>query len=71
MLLSMVEIIAKGMVWVSPVKLPANIMVAPNSDKARAHAKPNPVTIAGDAKGNVIRKKVLHGEIPNVCATSS
>ena len=62
----MADIIASGMVWVSPVRLPANIMVAPNSDKARAHARANPVTIAGDANGNVIRKKVIVGETPNV-----
>ena len=70
-LVSMADMMANGMVWVSPVRFPANIMVAPNSDKALAHARPRPVTMAGAASGNVIRKKVRQGETPKVCATSS
>ena len=70
-LVSMADIIASGMVWVSPVRFPANIMVAPNSESALAQANPSPVNIAGAANGKVIRKKVRQGETPRVWATSS
>ena len=68
---SIAVIIAKGMVWVSPIRFPANIRVAPNSDKARAQARPNPVITEGPASGNVVRQKVAHGDTPRVCETSS
>ena len=70
-LVSMADIMARGMVWVSPVRFPANIMVAPNSESALAQARPNPVYMAGAARGSVIRKKVRHGETPSVWAMSS
>ena len=57
--------------WVSPVRFPANIMVAPNSESARAQARPSPVSMAGLANGSVTLKKVRHGETPKVWAMSS
>ena len=39
---SIAVMIARGMVCVSPNRLPANIIVAPNSDSARAHDNPSP-----------------------------
>ena len=40
---------ASGMVCVTPGKLPANVMVAPNSPSARAHESTAPATRAGRA----------------------
>ena len=71
MLVSIAVIIAKGIVCVSPIKFPANIIVAPNSESARAQASPSPVIIAGAASGSVTRRKVAAGDIPKVCETSS
>ena len=65
-LLSIVVIIANGSVWVLPVKFQANIIVAPNSDNALAHANIKPVKIGVRAKGKVMSQKVFQGDIPNV-----
>ena len=69
-LLSIVVMIARGSVWVFPIKFPANIIVAPNSDKALAHANIKPVKIGVRAKGNVMSQNVFQGDIPKVCETS-
>ena len=69
--LSMVVNIANGIVWVLPVKFPANIIVAPNSEIALAQANAKPDSIDGLANGRVNFQKVFQGEIPNVCDTSS
>ena len=46
--------IAKGIVWVSPVKFPANTKVAPNSEMARAQPKAAPLIIDFQARGKFI-----------------
>ena len=40
------------MVWVRPWMLPANMMVAPNSPSARAHARAAPAINAGAVLNN-------------------
>ena len=70
-LLSIAVMIAKGIVWVLPVRLPANMMVAPNSDKARAQARAIPDSRDGMASGRDSRQKVHQGEIPRVWDASS
>ena len=67
----MAVMIARGMVWVSPMRFPANMMVAPNSERARAQARAMPVTMDGPASGRVSRQKVSQGDTPRVCDTSS
>ena len=62
---------AKGMVWVRPVRLPANIIVAPNSEMARAHANASPPRIDGAAKGIVTRQNVAQGDTPKLWEMSS
>ena len=47
------------------------MMVAPNSDIARAHASAIPVASDGQAIGTVKRQNVPHGDTPSVCDTSS
>ena len=69
--LSMVVSIANGIVCVLPVKFPANMIVAPNSEIALAQANAKPDSIDGLANGMVNFQKVFQGEIPNVCDTSS
>ena len=59
------------MVWVRPGRLPANMMVAPNSEMARAQARASPPRMDGPASGRVSRQKVAQGETPRVCETSS
>ena len=48
---------ASGMVWVRPGKLPANVIVAPNSPSARAHASTAPAIRPGRMAGSVTRRK--------------
>ena len=47
---------ASGIVCVVPGKLPANVIVAPNSPSARAHASTAPATSAGRIAGSVTRR---------------
>jgi hypothetical protein len=70
-LLSIAVMMANGMVCVLPVKFPANIMVAPNSENALAQASPRPARIDGAAKGSVNLKNDLKGDMPRVCDISS
>ena len=63
--------IARGIVCVRPVKFPANMIVAPNSETARAHARAAPPTSAGQDHGSGSRQNVPHGATPNVRGTSS
>ena len=51
---SIVEIIANGIAWVSPVRLPANTKVAPNSEIARAQPNAAPLIIDFQASGKLI-----------------
>ena len=62
---------ARGIVCVLPVRLPAKIMVAPNSEIARAQAKASPATMDGPASGAVSRKNVAQGAEPRVWEISS
>ena len=63
---SMASRIASGMVWVRPATLPANMMVAPNSPKARAQAMTAPPASEGRASGTVMRRNVRQGRAPRV-----
>ncbi len=47
---------ASGIVCVVPGKLPANVIVAPNSPSARAHASTAPAISAGRIAGSVTRR---------------
>src|SRR5450432_4842653 len=49
---------AIGIVCVVPGKLPANVIVAPNSPRARAQDRPIPDNNAGRIKGSTTRRKV-------------
>ena len=50
---------ASGMVCVRPWMLPANVIVAPNSPSARAHASAAPATSDGARNGSVTRRNVV------------
>ncbi|GAA3223590.1 hypothetical protein GCM10020256_31870 [Streptomyces thermocoprophilus] len=62
---------ASGMVWVRPGKLPAKVMVAPNSPRARAQARTAPAATPGAISGRVTRRNAANREAPSVCAASS
>ena len=49
-------LMASGIVCVRPAKLPANVMVAPNSPSARAHASALPAPRAPRIDGTVTRR---------------
>ena len=70
-LVSMALMMANGIVWVLPVRFPANMIVAPNSDIARAHDRASPVRSDGAAKGIVTRQNVHQGDTPKVREMSS
>ena len=55
---------ASGMVWVRPGKLPAKVIVAPNSPRARAQASTAPATRPGRMAGSVTRRKTYHRDAP-------
>ena len=59
------------MVWVRPGKLPANVMVAPNSPSALAQHRTAPAPMPGASSGRVTRVKAYHREAPRVAAASS
>src|SRR5665811_794086 len=59
------------MVRVTPGALPANVIVAPNSPSARAHARTAPPKIPGAARGTLTRMNVCHRVAPELDATSS
>ena len=62
---------ASGMVWVVPGKLPANVIVAPNSPSARAQASTAPAASDGPISGSVTRRKTVQRPAPSVRAASS
>ena len=70
-LVSRARYTANGIVWVVPGKLPAKVMVAPNSPSARAHASAEPAASAGPIAGKVTRRNVYQREAPSVRAASS
>src|SRR6267143_2289361 len=59
------------MVCVRPGKLPANVIVAPNSPKARAQQRTAPATSDGRTSGRVTLQSTVHPLAPNVRAASS
>ena len=59
------------MVWVRPGKLPAKVIVAPNSPSARAQHSTAPAPSDGPTSGRVTRRKVVSREAPRVAAASS
>src|SRR5215207_4733072 len=63
--------VAIGTVLVRPGKLPANVIDAPNSPSARAHASTAPAISAGRIVGSVTRRNTYHREAPSVRAASS
>ncbi len=63
--------VASGIVWVVPGKLPANVIVAPNSPRARAQASTAPAINAGRTVGSVTRRNTYQRDPPNVRAASS
>ena len=62
---------ASGIVCVVPGKLPANVIVAPNSPSARAQASTAPATSAGRIAGSVTRRNVYQRDAPSVRDASS
>ena len=58
--------IASGIVWVRPWKLPANMIVAPNSPSARDQARTIPAANAGAASGNVTSRTTADSAAPKV-----
>ena len=59
------------MVWVRPERLPANVIVAPNSPSARAQASTAPAAIDGHTMGSVTLRSTVRREAPSVAAASS
>ena len=61
----------RGMGRVVPGKLPANVIVAPNSPRARAQASTAPAVMPGVMRGRVMRRNTVIGAAPKVEAASS
>src|SRR3954447_21633920 len=59
------------MVCVRPGKLPANVIVAPNSPSARAQQSTAPAATPGATIGKVIRRNAVQRPAPRVAAASS
>src|SRR3569833_3890197 len=59
------------MVCVRPGKLPAKVMVAPNSPSARAQHSTAPAPMPGAMSGSVTRRNVVQREAPSAAAASS
>ncbi len=57
---------ASGSVCETPARLPANMIVAPNSPSARAQAITAPPSRAGNASGTVTDQNVCNRETPSV-----
>ncbi len=62
---------ASGVVCVTPLKLPANVMVAPNSPSARAQVRAAPAASDGPIDGSVTRRNTVQRLAPRVAAASS
>src|ERR1700723_1700813 len=60
-----------GMVSVRPGKLPAKVMVAPNSPSARAQHSTAPAPSDGATSGTVTRRNTVIRRAPRVAAASS
>src|SRR4029450_9384528 len=59
------------MVCVVPGKLPAKVIVAPNSPNARAQQSTAPAATPGATSGRVTRRNVVQRPAPRVAAASS
>src|SRR6266511_5061232 len=59
------------MVWVEPGRLPAKVMVAPNSPSARAQHSAAPAPSDGPISGSVTRRNTSQRPAPRVAAASS
>ncbi len=68
---SKTPMIASGIVWVRPWKLPAKISVAPSSPRARAQQRMAPASTDGHDSGRTMRQKMRSGLAPSVAATPS
>src|SRR5262249_2391061 len=62
---------ASGMVCVRPGKLPANVIVAPNSPSARAQHSAAPAATDGRTSGRVMRRNTFQRFAPSVRAALS
>jgi hypothetical protein len=62
---------ARGKVWVCPLILDTNTMVAPNSPILLAKANMAPVMITGMISGKIMVKNVPNGPAPSARAASS
>ena len=62
---------ASGMVWVTPGRLPAKVIVAPNSPSARAQVSTVPAASEGQISGSVTRRKTVQRFAPRLRAASS
>src|SRR2546421_3693918 len=62
---------ASGIVCVRPGKLPAKVIVAPNSPSARAQQSTAPATSEGRTSGSVTRQNTVERLAPSVRAASS
>ena len=62
---------ASGRVCVVPGKFPANVIVAPNSPRARAQHSTAPAKTEGAISGSVTRRNTSHRPAPRVRAASS
>ena len=60
-----------GIVSVWPGKLPAKVIVAPNSPRARAQHSTAPAPREGAISGTVTRRKTVIRVAPSVAAASS
>ena len=63
--------IAIGIVRVEPAKLPAKVIVAPNSPSARAQHRTVPASSEGRTSGSVTVQNVRKRDAPSVAAASS
>src|SRR4028119_1432138 len=59
------------MVRVTPGKLPAKVIVAPNSPSARAKQSTAPALMPGATSGSVTRRKTVQRDAPSVAAAAS
>ena len=57
---------ASGIVCVTPLKLPAKVIVAPNSPSARAHVSAAPAASDGAIAGSVTRRSTVQRPAPSV-----
>src|SRR5262249_32234155 len=62
---------ASGAVWVTPGRLPAKVIVAPDSPTARDQARTAPAISDGAMSGSVTLRNTVHRLAPRLRAASS